>query len=197
MNEKVKQITDKILILKPFLTLLSEGRIFKLGFSWFLRAFALVFALGFIVQWVSMWENVFKMSGSLVLILTIMMFLAVAAAFAVINLVLIKADMVAALPDTKDYIVIPIAVVFLKLIGEVSFIIWTFFGIAGFLLALTKTGGMMLGMIPYYGGSGFGGGLAGLVIALIIGFFSFFICYLLAERGGVLVDIARNTKRTI
>lgn len=55
----------------------------------------------------------------------------------------------------------------------------------------------MLGMIPYCGGSGFGGGLAGLMIALIIGFFSFLIFYLLAERGGVLVGIARNTKKTI
>lgn len=34
MKDKVRQIADKILILKPFLTLLSEGIILKLGFCW-------------------------------------------------------------------------------------------------------------------------------------------------------------------
>jgi hypothetical protein len=193
--EKVREYVDKILVLKPFLKLLAEGRIFKLGFSWFLRIFAALFAIGFIVEWIGMWKNVFKMSGSMVLVLTIVMVLAVAAAFALINLILIKADEIAALPETKDYIVIPISVVFLKLIGEVLFLIWGFFGLAGFLLALTKTGGVVLKMIPFYGGSGFFGGLTGFVISLIIGFFSFFLCYLLAENGGVLADIARNTKK--
>ena len=192
---KLMEYVDKIVILKPFMKLLGEGRIFKLGFSWFLRIFAALFAVGFIVQWIGMWKNVFKMSGSMVLVLTIVMILAVAAAFVLINIVLIKADEIAALPEAKDYIVIPIAVVFLKLIGEAAFLLWAFFGISGFLLALTKTGGMVLRMIPFYGGSGFIGGLTGFVISLIIGFFSFFLCYLLAERGGVLADIARNTRK--
>lgn len=195
MLEKVRQVVDKILVLKPYLKLLSEGRIFKLIFSWFLRIVAVVFALDFIIEWITKWEYIFKMTGSLVLMLTIIMFLAVAAAFAIINVILVKADTIADLPESKDYIVIPIAVVFIKMIGEISAFVWTFLGLAGFLIALTETGAMVLKMIPFFGGSGFVGGLAGLVIALIAGFFSFFLFYFIAEQVGVFADIARNTKR--
>ncbi len=195
MKEKVRQFTDKILVLKPFLKLLSEGRIFKLGFSWFLRILAAVFAIGFLVEWIGLWSDVFKMSGALVLLLTIIMFLAVATAFGIINLVLVKADAIAALPETKDYIVIPIAVLFIKLIGEISVFICAFSGIAGFFLSLSKEGAMVLRMFPFFKGSGFEAGLVGLITALIVGFLSFFIWYLIAEQLGALADIARNTKK--
>jgi hypothetical protein len=195
MITKAREITDKILVLKPFLALLSEGKVFKLGFSWFLRILAGVFTIGFLVEWIGKWSDIFKMSGSLVLMLTIIMVLAVAVAFGVINLILVKADAIAALPETKDYIVIPIAVLFIKLIGEVSVFLCTFVGISGFFLSLTKEGAMVMRMFPFFGGSGFEAGLIGLVTALIAGFLSFFIWYFIAEQLGVLADIARNTKK--
>lgn len=195
MKEKMRDITDKILVLRPLLRLLAEGRIFKLGFAWFLRIIAVVFALSFIVEWIGKWSDVFKMSGALVLMLTIVMFLAVAAAFIIINLILVKADAVSELPETKDYIVIPIAVLFIKLMGEISVIVCAFFGISGFFMSLTKEGAMVLRMIPFFSGSGFEAGLIGLVTALIVGFLSFFVWYLIAEQLGALADIARNTKK--
>lgn len=195
MKEKMRDITDKILVLRPLLRLLAEGRIFKLGFAWFLRIIAVVFALSFIVEWIGKWSDVFKMSGALVLMLTIVMFLAVAAAFIIINLILVKADAVSELPETKDYIVIPIAVLFIKLMGEISVIACAFFGISGFFMSLTKEGAMVLRMIPFFSGSGFEAGLIGLVTALIVGFLSFFVWYLIAEQLGALADIARNTKK--
>jgi len=195
MKKKVREITDKVLVLKPFLKFLSEGRLFKLGFAWFLRILAAVFAIGFLVEWIGMWSDVFKMSGAMVLVLTIIMFLAVATAFGIINLVLVKADEVAALPETKDYIVIPISVLFLKLIGEVSVFMCTLFGVSGFLISLTKEGKMFLKMIPFFKGSGFEAGITGLITALIVGFLSLFVWYLVAEQIGVLADIARNTKK--
>jgi hypothetical protein len=168
---------------------------FKIGFSWFLRVLAGVFAIGFIVAWIGKWEFVFKMEGSLVLLLTLIMIIAVAVAFCILNLILIKADIVADLPESKDYIVIPIVVVFIKLVGEISVFIWAFSGIAGFMLSLTKTGAVLLREIPLSGGSGFVAGLNGLVISLIVGFISFFFFYFIAEQFGVLADIARNTKK--
>jgi len=148
--------------------------------------------LWFIVEWVSMWKTVFEMSGSMVLILTLLMILSLAVVFGVINVILVKADQIAALPETKDYIVVPILVLFVKLLGELSVFIWTFIGIAGFLIALTDGGKMLLAMIPFIG---FQSAFEGLVKALITGFFYFFMFYFFAEQIGALVDIARNTKK--
>ncbi len=195
MKEKIRSVVDRILLLKPLLVLLSEGRVFRLVFSWFLRVMAVVFVLGFLARWITLWADIVRMPGSLVLVMTLVMILAVAVAFAVVNIVLVKADAIMALPASGDYVVIPIVVLFIKLVGEIALVVYCFFGLAGFLVSLTEMGGMVLRMIPLFKGSGVEAGLLGLVTAVVAGFLSFFVSYFIAEQCGVLADIAKNTKR--
>ncbi len=195
MEEKIRKVTDKVLILKPFIALLAQGRIIKLVFAWFLRIAAAVFILGFLYRWAFAWEMVFKMSGALVLVLSILMLLSLVFVYAIINMVLIKADAIIDLPESKDYIVIPVSVIITRLAGEIALCVSIFAGIAGFLVSLTQQGGMVLRMIPFFDGSGVQAGLTGLAAALVFGFVFLFLSYLVAEQIGVFADIARNTKR--
>ena len=195
MQEKIRKIVDKVLVLKPYLVFLTEGRIFKLVFAWFLRSATVLFSLWFLIEWFSMWKTVFEMSGSMVLVLAILMILSAAAVFGIINVILVKADAIVSLPETKDYIVIPIAVLFIKLVGELLILVSAFIGLAGFMLSLTNEGKMFFKMLPFFSGSGIEAGLIGLVSALGFGFLTFFLSYFFAEQVGVFADIARNTKK--
>ncbi len=193
--EKVRQVVDKALVLKPYLQLLSQGNIFKSVSSWFIRIVTGAVTLWFLIEWISMWKTIFEMSGSMVLILSLLMILSLGFMFIIINIMLVKADLIAALPENKDYIVIPIAVLFVKLAGELLFFTLIFLGFAGFFVSLTDGGKMLLRMIPFFDGVGLADGVKGLVISLGVAYFSFLLHYFIAEQIGVFADIAKNTKK--
>lgn len=193
--EKVRQVVDKALVLKPYLQLLSQGNIFKSVSSWFIRIVTGAVTLWFFIEWISMWKTIFEMSGSMVLILSLLMILSLGFMFIIINIMLVKADLIAALPENKDYIVIPIAVLFVKLAGELLFFTLIFLGFAGFFVSLTDGGKMLLRMIPFFDGVGFADGVKGLVISLGVAYFLFLLHYFIAEQIGVFADIAKNTKK--
>jgi len=191
---------DKILLLRPFIKMISEGKFFALFFSWVLRIQAALMVLGFLYGSFQMWS---MMRGGvtfgLFVGLVIGQLLFAVLAFVLINILLVRADDINNLPLSTDYFVMPIIVIFVKMTGEIIGVFYAIMGIIlGFGIWIMGGSGVVPsipGMGMFAGNSGFLGGLIAIVGGPVLGFLLLSLFYFIGEQIGALVDIARNTKR--
>ncbi|MCB1317809.1 MAG: hypothetical protein KDK27_17710, partial [Leptospiraceae bacterium] len=136
----------------------------------------------------------FRMIAGLGIMSLIVLFIS----FLIINILLIRADDIAGLPQAKDYNITPIAVVILKMTGEVLAATYATLGIA--LGVVYLVGGEQIRALlsvvnlPGLGALGSSWVLI-MVMGPVMGVIVLFIAYYLAEQMGALVDIARNTSK--
>ncbi len=188
----------KFLFMKPFLELISDGIFFKKAFAWVLRIIAGLMALGSLLGWVYMWYLLFSSkSAKIIMGGVFIQILFVVLVYIIVHTLLIRADNIDELAPSKDYMVIPIAGIFFKMVGELFGSVIAFFGIIGGIATWIGAGAMMR-VIPGMstgGGSGFMTGFMSMISGVLGGFFLLVLFYLIAEQISVLADIARNTKK--
>lgn len=201
--KKVLDVIDKALLLKPFFRVLQNGAFFKVGYSWvILRVGGCFFVLFFLIKWIMVWPDVFKLSEmpNIMLLAMLLMLVSLIVVYAIFNAIMVKADEICAISTDKDYIVIIIVTKIIKLAGEISaFVIW-FLGLIIFLLGSSEFGADLLsGIITFDFMEEFSAG-AGSAFAYLIkfgfyGFFALAASYFIADLIGVMVDTANNTKK--
>ena len=169
---------DKFLILKPFIKKLAEGNVFTKFFFWFLRSLAALSLAGFLYVSIELWINIADapgIPGEFIFIAIIAQLLLAVLVYAIINILMTRADDIKVLATAKDYIVTPITVIFIKMSGEIAGVFYTFIGIVTG-IAIWALGPMMKslpsipGMDLFTGTSGFVGGLIAIVGGPVVGF---------------------------
>jgi hypothetical protein len=196
-----KDVVGAFLFMGPVLRLISQGQFFRRVFSIALRVLAVVIALGGLVGWLVAWRLVFELPPAGILGGIIFQLLFVVAIYMVAHTLLIRATNIAELPDA-EFTVIPIASIFLKLIGEVYACFVVVIAVGGGILTWFAGGYAQLllqGVMPFvpsFGGETFVGGLLFMVGGALTAFFVLVSFYLLSELVVVMVDIASNTSVT-
>lgn len=191
---------DKILILKPILDKIADGHLFSTLFFWFLRitaGFVVLAALA--ISW-NMWSAVPKGTPfKMFIALAVLEVFLLAIGYFVINILLLRAGDIQALPHVKSYSITPICVILIKMMGEICGTVYAALGLA-MGLAIFVGGDAVSGMLSMLRLPGMGllGGSA--LFAIIggagMGIVTLFAFYFGAEQIGALVDVARNTAKT-
>jgi hypothetical protein len=205
---------EKKFFTTPLLKTISQGKFFTTAFSWILRICAVLTVIGFLYYSVNLWVLFANSSGSLsnqlagffgkpktVNIFFIAFFaqiFAVPLAYIMVNIFLIKANEIDSLPLQKEYIVVPVAVILIKTIGE---LLAAFASIAGVYMTIALLFGnekivlslMGFGSLTVFTGVTFE--YFAFIGGPLIGFIMLVVFYSIAELVGALVDIARNTKK--
>lgn len=197
---KLMQKIDRYLLLKPFLVTLKDGRFFKTFAVVALRLIALFFTIGFIGLWFYSWKGISSLSGigSLIMVLVIFQLLAIPIAYAIVNIILVRASDIESLESCKDYVVIPIVVVIIKLVGELFSLSVFCIGLLFFAVSLTPDGSYLLSalsFIPDLPGVSDSSGFFGLLVNVLVSVIILFSTYFVAEQLGALIDIAKNTRK--
>ncbi len=189
---------EKFLLLKPFLSLISQGKFFTKVFTWFLRLVACLILIGFLFGSYKLWYALsFGFNAALFFANLFLQILFIALVYAVINILWYRSMDIDSLPQSTDYVVIPVCVIFIKMIGEIMAVFYAIGGLAAG-IAIWIAGGVPMpipGLSSLTGGGGFAGGLTAIIGGPILGFLLLSLFYFIAEQIGVFVDIARNTKR--
>jgi hypothetical protein len=192
--EKINQF----LFFKPYLQKISEVNFFRNVFVWFLRVVAGFEVLALLGISYKMWSLLsMGFEAKLFFVLFLIQLLLIFLTYLVVTILLSRADDIAALPLKNDYIVIPIFVIVTKMSGEIFAVMYTVLGVAA-AIAIWIIGNVPMdlpGMSIFAGNSGFIGGIIALITGPVLGFIILSISYFVAEQLGVLVDIARNTKK--
>ncbi len=189
---------EKFLLLKPVLTLISQGKFFAKVFTWFLRLLACLILIGFLFGSYKLWYPLsFGFDAKIFFANLFLQILLIALVYAVINILWYRSVDIDNLPQSPDYAVIPLGVIFIKMIGEIMAVFYALGGLAAG-IGIWIVGNVPMG-IPgltiLAGGGGFMGGLTTIIGGPILGFLLLSLFYFIAEQIGVFVDIARNTKR--
>ncbi|HPS59278.1 MAG TPA: hypothetical protein PK514_14325 [Spirochaetota bacterium] len=192
----------KILLLKPFMQTLAQGKTFTKFFFWFLRIIAALTLLGFIYVSVELWTNVpfSNVEGKVIVLALLAQILLAILVFVVCNILLVRADDFNAMNTSLDYILIPITIKFIRLSGEILGAFYAFIGIVTGIAILTlgplmKSLPSIPGMDLFSGNGGIIGGIIAIVGGPAVGFIMLCVHYLFAEIFQVLVDYFRNTRR--
>ncbi|MCB1137462.1 MAG: hypothetical protein KDK23_01855 [Leptospiraceae bacterium] len=190
---------DRILIFRPVINWISDGRFFASLIAWSLRILAVIVFIGSLGSCYKIWSQLptevpFKYIAAFV----VMTIFVLAIGFFVINILLIRAEDILALPAVKDYSITPIFVICVKMIGEILATVYASLGVALGLAAFIggDSVGRTLSVLSLPGMSaGSGSGFLLIVGGLLIGLMLLFVAYYVAEQIGALVDIARNTRK--
>jgi len=191
-----------VFFMRSVLRTISEGDLFKKVFGYILMLVGGLGAIAFIVTWFRFWGLVFRLGGFFTVVSGIIFqFLLLIAAYMVLHTIFIRARTILELPKA-DFTVIPIVTVLMRLAGEIY---------ACFAVPVAVGGCLMLwlaGRDSYYflnsaaplfgelGSPGFIGGIVFFLTVLLSALLVLAIAYFLAETYLVLVDIARNMRRT-
>jgi len=200
---------DKFLILKSFLKMISKGKFFTKISSWLLRLLALIVFLSLFYFSYKIWtiySDARLTSSGMFCYRLIGQIIIAAFLYSILNILLVRASDINAIPISTDYTVIPIIVVLIKTFGEVFAVT---FALICFVDGLSIVFGMPListgigiripfSIYPanYYESGLILSGLITVVSSLIVGFMILSLFYFVAEQMGVFVDIARNTKKS-
>jgi len=189
---------EKFLLLKPVLSMISEGKFFTKVFCWVLRALAALMLIGFIYGSYKLWYPLtYGFEAKIFFANIFLQIVFICLAYGIINILWYRSADIDALPQSTDYIVIPVCVIFIKMVGETLGLFYVLGGLAAG-IGIWIVGSVPMG-IPglsiIAGGGGFAGGLTAIISGPILGFLLLGLFYLIAEQIGVFVDIARNTRR--
>jgi hypothetical protein len=190
--------------LELVLQLISQGDVCRKAFTVALRVLAVMIAVAGFVSWISAWKFASNAHFAAIVGIIIFQLFFVIALYMVIHTLFIRSRDIAELPETEFHI-IPIASIFLKLMGEIyacfvtaisiagGILIWFMRGQAFYLLKKTAP----LPLVPGLGGGeGFLGGLLFITAGLFMAFFVLAFFYFLAELVVVMADTAKNIKIT-
>jgi hypothetical protein len=192
----------KYLFMRSVLHTLSEGKIFRLAFTIALRVLAGVAVLVGLIAWLTMWKLVLSLSGAGLLGGVLFQALFCVAVYAATHAILIRANDIANLPE-GELTLLPIAMIIIRLIGEVAAAFGVVVALAGGILIWFAGGsaGYLLSSVPWMpnssslGGETFIGGVLVIAIGVLGNFFALTFFYWLAELLGLSVNIARNVER--
>ncbi|HHY10980.1 MAG TPA: hypothetical protein GX528_10530 [Firmicutes bacterium] len=195
----------KFFFMRHILAALDSGRVFKKAYSILLKVIAALIAVAGTALWISTWQEIYKLpdqysyyyKGIIPAGFVIQLFM-LALFYSLIHTLLLRAGAVEKLPET-GYVITPIFAVTLKLIGEISACLFSFFGLAGGISIWLAAGNVLraIGLpdLLSLGGTGFAAGLLTIFTGLLGAFASLVIFYYSPELAGVLADIAGNTRR--
>lgn len=192
---------------KPILTALGDGRVIRTAVAWILRGLAvLVLVIGLIGALAGL-VLAFQSRGATILAGIITSVVFAGAVLTGFQILWACSQAVAALGDSS-FTVTPILGLLCRSFGELSAVSLTALGLAACLTTwITALGpvdsgkGFLSEVAPSDAlsflrplGGGFWGGLAVLVVFLILAFLALVFAYFMAEFLVVLVDIARNIR---
>lgn len=182
------------------LRLISEGRLFKQIFSWLLRfGSAAAVVVGLCIS-IEMWRAGNPSSqavfGQIVFQAALLL-----ATYLVAHLSWLRAQDVAAMPQTAGEVIIPLARLLLRLWGEIYASLMAVLGTGGALMIWISAGEARLDtpelrqLLPGFGGDPFHTGLILLLTGLGCAALGLLAGYLASEMLGVICAIESNTRK--
>jgi hypothetical protein len=199
--EKYWKPIEKYMVMRPVLALIAEGLVFRKLYGIILKILAALTGIGGLYFWIRVWIALFSWNSAGFIISGIFFELVfIGLMYAVIHILLIRAQDIEKLPET-GYTIIPIMSISFKLLGEIYACLFAFIGICGSIFIwiagasiteLFPISNFMPMAIP--GEIGFWGGLISLISGIMGAFGILVLFYFLAELIIVLVDIATSLK---
>lgn len=192
---------DKVFFMKPFIENFSEKNVFTKTFATILRVLAVISIVAAFVIWILLWKVVFEIPSTGIAGGVIFQVFFLVGIYMAAHAAFLRAQNISKL-KTKEYTIVPVVTVFLKLLGEIYASLTAAVALGGGILIWFAGGyGLQLleevpKFIPQYGGgTTFLGGLIFLIGGLVVAFFTLIAFYFLAEFFNMIVDIALNTKK--
>ena len=208
---KTKTSLERFLILRPLLDRLSDSKTLITLYTWTLRIIAGFTFLGVLlaagaVIWgaAKMWSGLSGGTGLKVFFGVLFVEICILGmGFVIINIQLLRANDIEKLPVVRSFPLNPIVVIVTKMTGEIVASIYAMIAVALALTTWIGAGGILAflpfgslpGLSAAAAGSALTSGLLILASGFVISFLALFASYVAAESAGVLVEIARNTKR--
>lgn len=181
------------------LRLIAEGRLFKVVFTWLLRAWSVAAVAAAIWISIGLWRGGGSSNqaifGQLVFQVALL-----AAGYMVAHLSWLRAMDVAAMPQTAGEVVIPLARLLLRLAGELYASLMALLSTGGALMIWISAGESRMDLpelrtlFPGSGGDPFSAGLITLLGGLACAALSLLGGYLASELLGLLCAIETNTR---
>ncbi|MBD3414689.1 MAG: hypothetical protein GF421_09705 [Candidatus Aminicenantes bacterium] len=192
---------DKVFFMKPFIENFNKKDVFTKTFAIILRVLAIISIVAAFVIWVLLWKVVFEIPSAGIAGGVIFQIFFLVGIYMASHAAFLRAQDISKL-KTKEYIVVPAATVFLKLLGEIYASLTAAVALGGGILIWFAGGyGLQLleevpQFIPQYGGgTTFLGGLVFLIGGLAFAFFTLVAFYFASEFFKMVMDIALNTKK--
>jgi hypothetical protein len=183
------------------LRLISEGRLFKQVFAWLLRLWAVSAIVGGVWVSIELWRGGSSSTPAVFGQLAFQLAL-VLAVYLVAHLSWLRAQDVAAMPQTAGDVILPLARLLLRLGGELYASLMAVLGTGGALMIWISAGAARIDLaelrllLPGFGGDPFPAGLTLLLAGLGLGALGLLGGYLASELLGLLCAIESNTRRT-
>ena len=181
------------------LRLISEGRFFKVAFTWLLRLGALGAILAGVWLSIGLWKD--GGSSTQAVFAQLVFQVALAAAFYLAaHLAWLRAQDVAAMPQTGGDVILPLARLLMRLGGEVYASLLAVLGTGGALLVWISAGEARPGLagldalLPPAGGDPFPAGLTLLAMGLALAALGLLASYTASEILAIACAIEHNTR---
>lgn len=187
------------LIAPVLLRLIAEGRLFKVAFSWLLKAWSAAFLVGGTWLSIELWRGGNPSSQAVFGQLVFQVALGLSA-YLTAHLCWIRAQDVAAMPQAAGEVIIPLSRLMLRLGGELYASLVAVLGAGGALMIWISAGEARIDtpelrqLLPGFGGDPFPAGLTLLLAGLALGAAGLLAGYLLSEVLGLLCAIENNTR---
>jgi hypothetical protein len=181
------------------LHLIAEGRLFKLLFTWLLRALSMAALAGTVWLSIELWQGGRNSSQAIFGQLVFQALLALAGTTAA-HLCWLRAQDVAAMPQTAGEVIIPLARLLLRLGGELYGSLMALLGTGGALMIWISAGDArpdlpeLRLLLPGTGGEAFAAGAGMLLGGLVWAAMGLLGGYLASELLGLLCAIETNTR---
>lgn len=181
------------------LRLISEGRLFKQSFAWLLRLLCVAALVEGVWVSIELWRGGGTSTQAVFGQLIFQAALALAA-YLVAHLAWLRAQDVAAMPQTGGEVIIPLSRLLLRLAGELYASLMVALGVGGAVMVWIGAGdarvdqALLHQLLPGFGGDPFPAGLNLLLTGLGCGALSLLAGYLASELLGLLCAIESNTR---
>jgi hypothetical protein len=192
---------DKVFFMKPFIENFSKTNVFPKIFAIVLKILTIIAILAAVVIWILLWKFVFEIPSTGIAGGVIFQIFFLVGIYMASHAAFLRAQDISKL-KTKDYTVVPVVTVFLKLLGEIYASLTAAIALGGGILIWFAGGyGLQLleevpKFIPQYsGGTTFLGGVIFLIGGLSVAFFTLIAFYFASEFFNMVMDIALNTKK--
>lgn len=184
--ELLRRLTD----IRPMLGALGRGAVIRATLGTAGQVLSVLIGLGLLVHWVYAWRTIAILGffGTLAFIVWQAAYLL--AAFLALKVLFVRSAEIKALPDS-DFTVLPIMVVLIKAMGEMSFVFLAVMS-APLLLLLWLGGDGLLHAFGLATDKNFLAGIAGFVFAWLAAFGSLLLAYFTAEWTMALFSIAND-----
>jgi hypothetical protein len=200
---------SKALFMKPVLEKLEQGSFFRSKFALLVRVLAVLLALGMLLVMINLWRGgLSDAPGSTIFAGIVFQLFLVAGTYMAVHVMFIKAREIDALRE-GPYVVLPIAALFLKMLGEIYATLAVAVALGGG-FAMWITGAaprslflhdveLFLPSSPLLRGidNAFLGGLAFMVTGTVAALLWLAIFYFLSEVVTVLADIGTSARRRV